>query len=359
MLKKLDWYIIRKFLGTTFFILAVIMALAVIFDISERIDDFVEREAPMSAIITDYYFNFVFYYSNLFSGLIIFFAVIFFTSKLASDTEIVAILTGGISFIRLLYPYFIAATFLTVGSWYMNHYVLPHANKNRLAFEETYIRNKLNHTKMHSHITLNDSVRIYFERYSLANNMGNHFSLEKWDQNTLVYKVNANTFLWDTTKTKWTLRNYQERWFNGLEEKMETGFQKDTTLDIHPSEFKKRNSIVSTMGPTELNEFIESEREAGSNDIILYELEKHQRTSYPFSAYILTLIGVVIGSRKVRGGTGLHLATGVGLCLVYILLIKVMTVMATNAGMNPAFAVWVPNLVFMVLGYYLYTKAQK
>jgi len=359
MLRTLDWYIIKKFLGTTFFILAVIMSLAVVFDISERIDDFVEKQAPIRGIIFDYYLNFIFYYGNLFSGLIIFIAVIFFTSKLASNTEIVAILTGGVSFSRMLVPYFVAATLLTMLSLYMNHFVLPHANKDRLEFEETYIRNKIRYAARNTHLTLNDSSRVYFESFNTTNNMGFKFSLEGWQENTLVYKLNANTFLWDSTKNKWTLRNYQERFIHGIEESLVNGFQKDTSLSFKPDDFKIRNSVVSTMEPNELNVFIAEEREKGSSQVVFYELEKHQRTSYPFSAYILTLIGVVIGSKKTRGGTGIHLATGVGICLVYILMSKVTTVMATNAGLNTALAVWIPNLFFILVGYYLYTKAQK
>ncbi len=335
------------------------MALAVIFDVSERIDDFVSRDAPIYAIIFEYYLNFIFYYSNLFSGLIIFIAVIFFTSKLASDTEIVAILTGGVSFNRLLYPYFIAATLLTAGALYMNHWVIPKANKARLNFEEVYIRNKFHYADRNTHLTLSPTERVYFESFNASTNMGFKFSMEGYDGNQLIYKLNAKTFLWDTTKTKWVLRNYQERFIDGKNERLVGGWQKDTTLAFTPDEFKKRTSIVSTMNYTELSKFIEEEKEKGSDDIIFYELEKHQRTSYPFSTYILTLIGVVIASKKVRGGIGLHLATGIFICLIYIIFIKTTTVMATNAGLDPAIAVWIPNIAFSFIAYLLYTKAQK
>ncbi len=359
MLKKLDWFIIKKYLTTAFFILGVIMALAIIFDVSERIDDFVEKQAPLKEIIFDYYLNFVAVYSNLFSGLIIFLAVIFFTSKMASHSEIIAILTGGVSFFRLLWPYFIAASILFVCSLYMAHYVIPKANKVKIDFENKYLRHKINVTRLHTHIAINDSTRYYFERFSLNSNTGSKFSIEQYHHNLMTYKCNANSFKYDTTNNKWKLINFTERWFDGIHEKIEKGFEKDTTLPLHPSEFRTRNNIVSTMGPKELNTFIEEEREKGSSDVVFYELEKHQRTSSPFTIYILTFIGVVIGSRKVRGGTGLHLAVGLGFCLAYILLIKVTMVMATNAGLSPFFAVWTPNIVFIILSYFIYQRAQK
>ena len=335
------------------------MALAVIFDVSERIDDFVSRQAPIKAILFEYYLNFVFYYSNLFSGLIIFIAVIFFTSKMASNTEIVAILTGGISFGRMLYPYFIAATILTVGSLYMNHWVIPDANKKRLNFEEVYIRNKFYYADRNTHVTISENERVYFESFNASSNMGFKFSMEQYDGNQLIYKLNAKTFLWDTVKTKWVLRNYQERFIEGKNETLKKGWQKDTSLSFTPADFKRRTNIVSAMNYSEITQFIEEEKEKGSDEIVFYELEKHQRTSYPFSTYVLTLIGAVIASKKVRGGIGLHLAMGIFICLIYILFIKTTTVMATNAGLDPAIAVWIPNVFFAFVGYILYRRAQK
>lgn len=359
MLKKLDLYIIRKFLVTTVFIMGVIMSLAVVFDVSERIDDFVSRDAPVGAIITEYYVNFIFFYSNLFSGLIIFIAVIFFTSNMAYNTEIVAILTGSISFLRFLRPYFVAATILVVLSLYMNHWVIPKANADRLAFEEKYIGYHLKNAERNTHVTLSPHSSLYFETFSATNNMGFNFSLEGYQENRLVYKLNATSFVWDTLKQVWTVRNYTERIIKDTTESMRYGFEKDTALGISPVDFTQKVNIVAAMRTDKLSNFIEEERQKGSANVVFYELEKHQRTSYPFSAFVLTFIGAIIASKKVRGGIGFHLATGVAISLLYILCMKTTAVMATNAGMSPLLAVWTPNILFAIFGLYLYQGAQK
>lgn len=359
MLKKLDRYIIQKFLVTTFFILGVIMSLAVVFDVSERVDDFVSKDAPLKAIVLEYYVNFIFFYSNMFSGLIIFIAVIFFTSKMAYDSEIIAILTGSVSFLHFLRPYFIGAAILVALSLYMNHWLIPDANKERLAFEEKYIGYSSKHAERNTHVKLSDSSSMYFENFSANNNMGFRFSLEGYQNDRLVYKLDAASFVWDTLKNQWTLRNYLERWIKDSSEVLHAGFQKDTTLGISPLQFTRKINVVSAMKTPELNAFIQEEKKRGSNNVVFYELEKHQRTSYPFSAFVLTFIGAVIANKKVRGGIGLHLATGVGICLIYILCIKTTTVLSTNAGMSPFWAVWTPNILFGFLGLYLYYRAQK
>ncbi len=359
MFTILDRYIIRKFLTTFFFILAVIMSLAVVFDVSERIDEFVGKSAPLKAIIFEYYLNFIFFYSNLFSGLITFIAVIFFTSKMAYNSEIVAILTGSVSFKRFLVPYFTASTLLIFLALFMNHFIIPKANKERLEFEDKYVRQAFNYSSRNTHIAISNEENLYFESFSTGTNMGFKFSLEKWDGNKMIYKANASSFLWDSTKNKWSLRNYQERFILDSLEILNTGWQKDTTLPISPQDFVKKSNIVASMNTLELNKYIEQEIAKGSDEIAFYELEKHQRTSMPFSAYVLTLIGVVIASKKVRGGIGLHLASGVGMCLIYILFQKTATVLATNAGLNPLIAVWIPNIIFLGFGIYLYVRAQK
>lgn len=339
--------------------MAVIMSLAVVFDVSERIDDFVGRDAPLKAIILEYYVNFIFFYSNLFSGLIIFIGVIFFTAKMAYNSEIVAILTGSVSFVRFLRPYFIGATILVVFSLYMNHWVIPQANADRLAFEEKYVGYHLRNAERNTHVTLSPQSSLYFETFSATNNMGFNLSLEGYKNNKLIYKLNASTFLWDTLKQSWIMRNYTERKIKDTTETLTSGFEKDTVLGISPVDFTQKINIVAAMRTDKLNAFIEEERQKGSANVVFYELEKHQRTSYPFSAYVLTFIGAIIASKKSRGGIGLNLAAGVGICLLYILCIKTTTVMSTNAGMSPFWAVWTPNILFALFGVYLYKGAQK
>lgn len=358
-MNKLDIYIVRKFLTTFIFLVIILMSIAIIFDISERIDDFIKTRPPVTAIIFEYYVNFVIFYGNLFSSLLIFITVIFFTAKMASNTEIVAILSSGVSFNRLLLPYFISAIVLAGLSLYANHWLVPDANKRRLDFENTYIRNPYQNTDRDMHILVGPGEYVYFESYNVKYNKGYRFSLEKWSGTELVSKVMAASCQWDSVKQKWQLEGYHIRTIDGLKEKITEGQKLDTILNLHPKDFEKRLTNTEMMNYSELNIFIDEEIKAGSEYIPYYEVEKHQRSSYPFAAFVLTLIGVSVASRKVRGGIGLHIAIGLLICVSYILAMKVTTVYATNAGLNPIIAVWIPNVLFGLLSVYLYKKAPK
>lgn len=335
------------------------MTIAIIFDISERIDDFLKTDPPLKAIIFEYYVNFVIFYGNLFSSLLIFITVIFFTAKMASNTEIVAILSSGVSFNRMLLPYFLAAILLAGFSLYANHWLVPDANKKRLDFENTYIRNPYQNTERDMHIQTDPGEFIYFESYNVKYNKGYKFSLEKWEGTELKLKIMAASCQWDTVKNTWQLDGYYIRRIEDLKETVKEGLRMDTVLNLSPKDFEKRLTNTEMMNYAELNKFIEDEIKAGSEYIPFYEVEKHQRSSYPFAAFVLTLIGVSVASRKVRGGIGLHIALGLLLCVSYILAMKVATVYATNAGLNPLLAVWIPNALFGILSIYLYKKAPK
>lgn len=335
------------------------MAIAIIFDISERIDDFIEKDAPLRAIIFEYYLNFVLFYSNLFSALLIFISVIFFTAKMAQDTEIVAILSGGVSFKRLLLPYFIASTFLVVCSLGLNHWLIPEANKIRLNFEEVYIRNKFYNSERDIHKEISPGQFVYFEQFRTDWNKGFKFSLEQWDNTKMIDKITAKQIIWDSTRQKWVLSDYVWRKINGTDETIIIGASMDTTLNIHPEDFAERLNFVEAMNTNELDKYIAKEIQEGSIYVPYYEIEKHSRTAYPLATYILTLIGVSISSRKVRGGIGLHIAFGLLICGIYILCMKVTSVFATNAGLDAFIAVWIPNIIFGIIGLYMFYKAPK
>lgn len=335
------------------------MSIAIIFDVSERIDDFIKTDPPVGAIIFEYYVNFIIFYGNLFSSLLIFITVIFFTAKMASNTEIVAILSSGVGFNRLLLPYFLAAILLAGFSLYANHWLVPDANKKRLDFENTYIRNPYQNTERDIHIQTAPGEFIYFESYNVKYNKGYKFSLEKWEGTELKLKIMAASCQWDTTANQWRLDGYFIRQIEGLKETVREGLRLDTALNLSPKNFEKRLTNTEMMNYRELDKFIEDETRSGSEYIPFYEVEKHQRSSYPFAAFVLTLIGVSVASRKVRGGIGLHIAFGLLLCVSYILAMKVTTVYATNAGLNPLAAVWIPNALFGILSVYLYKKAPK
>ena len=336
------------------------MLIAIIFDVSEQIDDFIKREAPFKEIIFDYYLNFILFYGNLFSPLLIFIAVIFFTSKMASNSEIVAILSAGISFKRVLLPYMVGATILAGISLYLNHWVLPHANEARINFEDAYLRYQFkNHSKnIHRQVAPNEFL--YFESFNTDRGIGFKVSFEVWDNGAMVKKLIGNTARWDTSKSLWIINNYQIREFKNGNEFLRKGARIDTSLGITPEEFNVRKNItIQMMDYEKLSEFIEEEKLKGNEDVPLFEIEKHTRSSLPFATYILTIIGVSISSRKVRGGIGVHLALGLLLAVSYILFMKVSSVYATNAGIDPFIATWAPNILFTAIAALLIQRAHK
>lgn len=335
------------------------MVIVIVFDISEKLDDFLKHDVPLKEIIFDYYINFVFFYANLFSPLLIFLSVILFTSTMAFKSEIIAILSSGISFNRLLLPYLIAATFLTLISLYLNHFVVPHASKKRTAFEIAYVgyHEKNPHKNLHKQIK--PGHFIYVESYNVAQNIGYKFTYEVFGHDSLQYKLLADYIQWDTANLQWELRNYYTRYYNGENQKLIGGNTIDTTLPFMPDEFENKNYNISIMNTPELTEFIAEEELRGNELISLYQVEKYQRTALPIATYILVLIGVSFASRKIRGGLGFHLATSVAISFIYIFAMQVTKVYATKAGLNPLIAVWIPNFFFGLLAIYFYYRAPK
>ncbi|MEZ4722293.1 MAG: LptF/LptG family permease [Flavobacteriales bacterium] len=359
MIKKIDLYIIKRFLLTFFFILGLIMSIAIIFDVSEQIDDLIKNDAPVWGTITRYYLNFMLFYGNLFSPLLIFLAVIFFTSQMASRTEIVAILSSGVSFNRLMWPYFVSATILAAGSYYLNNYLVPVANRTRIEFESEYI-----HTfKRSLHQSIHKQVRpgemMYFDKFNRTKNAGYSFTYEVWDGIDLKSKLFANYVSWDSIGLKWHLENYYIREYTEEGEKIASGAAIDTIFPFSPEEFGGRVEDTQMMDVDELDNFIAEQQLKGSSNIPYYLIEKHSRNALPFSTYILTIIGVSMSSRKVRGGLGAHIAAGLTLAVTYILAMKVSTVYATNAGLDPLIAVWIPNVLFGILALVLFMRAPK
>lgn len=358
-LKKLDIYIIKKFLTTFFFILGIMMVIAIVFDVSEKLDDFLEHEVSMKEIVFNYYINFVFFYGNLFSPLLIFLSVIIFTSNMAFKSEIIAILSSGISFNRLLVPYMIAATFLTIISFYFNHFVVPHASKERLEFELAYIGYHAKNPHKNLHKQIKPGNFIYVENYNVDRDIGYKFTYEIMGENGLEYKLLADYIQWDTTSMRWELRNYFIREIIDGEEQLTGGKILDTTFAFQPDEFEHKDYNIAMMDTPDLIDFIEDEKLRGSELIALYEVEKNQRTAMPIATYILVLIGVSFASRKVRGGIGLHLAVSVAISFIYIFAMQITKVYAVKAGLNPLTAVWIPNIFFGILAIYFYYRAPK
>ncbi len=359
MIKKLDIYIIKKFLGTFFFAIVLIISIAVVFDITERIDDFIEKSISFEEIIFDYYFNFIPYFINLFTALFTFIAVIFFTSKMAYDTEIIAILSSGVSFRRMLWPYFVSALLIAVFSFMLNAYIIPPANKGRNDFSEKYLQSPYRNYDRDIHRQVEPGVFVYMERYNVSNQVGYKFSMEKFIDGQLVSKLMADYVKWDEETEKWTAHNYYIRHTDGLNEELLKGKEVDTVLNLTPSNFNFRNQIIESMTSPELNRFIEQERQLGVENVEAYLIEKHRRWSDPFSVFILALIGVSLSSRKVRGGSGLHIGVGLALSFTYILFMRVTSQFAIKGSLDPMLASWIPNMVYAVIGMVLYRMAPK
>jgi lipopolysaccharide export system permease protein len=354
-MKKLDWYIIRKFLGTFFFIMGLIMLLAVVFDISERFEDFAKTKPPVSAIIFDYYQNFVYFYSNVFSSLIIFIAVIFFTSKLAQNSEVIAMLSSGVSFPRFLRPYIISATVLTLLSLYTNHMVLPHANKRMIEFEARYVWNKPSYTRVHRE--MEKGLFAFISSYTEGN--VDNIWIEKWDGkklNSVFYALRARC---DSTNNRWTFYDYFERDIYDNHEVVRKGPKKDSILSFGVKDFGLRTEYAATMNSFDLYRYIQQERQRGNEEIVNYEIELNQRSSFPVATYILTIIAVCVSCRRSRGGLGLNLTIGLMVAVLYIFCMKITSVAATNAGMPPIIAVWIPNIMFALIAIFFYRWARR
>ncbi len=360
MLKKIDTYIIKKFLGTFFFIIGIFILITIVFDVSEKIDDFLGNNAPVEAIIFDYYCTFIPWLYSILSALIIFLAVIFFTSKLASTNEIVAILSSGISYQRFLRPYLIAGGLLFLVSLFTNHFVIPISNKTKLEFENKYYRDDQNiDVGSNIHRILSPGVDMYISNYGKNTNTGYNFSIRKMENGELKSIFSADRIVWDTLKTKWVAKTWRERTLNGVEEKEVRGDSKDTIFPFSPEDFSSKPSSIQTMNYFEISQFIDEEEKKGSNLVKRFRLELHKRTAIPFSILILTLIGACISSRKIKGGLGMHLVYGIGLGLVYVFLSRVGEVFATNSSLSPVVAVWLPNMFFAFIALFIYKNAPK
>jgi lipopolysaccharide export system permease protein len=358
-LQLIDWYIIKKFLGTFVFTMAIFIAIAVVFDFSEKIDDFLKTNAPVDEIILNYYFNFIPYYIGLLSPLLIFIAAIFFTSKMANNTEIVAILSGGVSFRRLLYPYFVTALFLSVLTYFLNSYIIPNANKVRVEFENTYINNKYIYKERNIHIQLDDSSYAYMESYNNQEGIGYRFTLEKFSGKELKYKLIADQIRWDSTQKNWKIQSYSIKRINGLYETVERAGSKDTVLNMSPSDFERKDNSIASLTNTEMKAYLDKERKRGASGLEAYEIEYYKRFAMSFSTFILVLIAVSLCSRKVRGGVGAQLGIGIGSSFAYILLMQFTTTFALKGGLHPAISVWIPNVLFTIYGLYLLKIAPK
>ena len=356
MLTILDRYIIKNFLGTYVFSIILIISIAVVFDFNEQLDKFLKNDAPVKAILFSYYLNFIPYYINLFSALFVFISVIFFTSKLADNSEIIAMLASGTSFRRLMKPYMISAGIIALISFLLTSFIIPPANVVRINFQNKYIKNKAVTYAERIQIQIEPGVIAYFNRYDNNDKMGFYFSLDKFEGQELVSRLTANRIRYDSLYN-WTIYDYAIREFDGMREHIITGTKADTVLTIVPSDFLISSNDFEQMTTPALYKHIQRQKDRGIGNIQSFEIEYHKRFASIASAFILTVIGASLSSRKVKGGMGLNIGIGLLLSVSYILFMTLSSTFAVSGLVSPLIAAWIPNVIFIGIAILLYNRA--
>ena len=359
-MKKIDLYIYKKFIGTFFFAISMLVVIVIIFDLSENIDSFLKNNAPWQRVLVDYYIMSVPYYINLFIHLFAFIAVVFFTSKMASRTEIVAILSSGISFWRFLYPYFLAALTIAVMSLYFGNFLIPKSNEIRRKFKDEYMERLSESAGRNVHVQIGKDEFVYVETYNIFKQYGYKFSWEQYEGSELKFKMVSDVLYHDTlADNSWKIDPYAARTIDADTETLVTGRDYRTLLNLYPKDLYKMKEDFEEMDFFERRDQSQGMREKGSEGVKEYEVEMHRRMAAPAAILILTLIGAALSSRKVRGGIGMHLGIGISIAFSYILFMQISKSYAISGDLSPFMAVWIPNFIFAVLGVYLLAKAPK
>jgi len=357
-IKRIDWFILKKFLGT--YALATVLMLAVIsmFDVTEKLDAFLT--APLKETIFDYFLSFLPYFTLMLSPLFVFISVIFFTTKLAGNSEIIAILSSGISFRRLLRPYMIGAGIIAACTFVLSNYLVPPTNQRRIDYTNKYVKNKSVTTGIDIQLMASPGVVVYIGRFENATKTGYRFSLDKFNGKELVSRMTAQTAVYDTTRMyHWTVKDYMIRDFDGMKEKITTGTMKDTVIPIEPRDFLISANDQETLTTPQLSDYVEKQRMRGVANIKGFEIEKEKRYASTAAAFILTLIGMSLSAKKAKGGMGINIGIGLALSFSYILFSTVTSSFAVNGYTSPFIAMEIPNVVYLIIGIYLYRRASK
>lgn len=354
MLKRLDRYIIKKFLGTYIFAIILILAITIMFDINEKLDSFLT--APLKATIFDYFVNFLPYFANQFSPLFTFIAVIFFTSKLADNSEIIAMLSSGVSFRRLMRPYLISATVIALATYLLSAFIIPPANVERIEYTNTYVKNKRVDYGSNIQMQVAPGEIAYMSRYDNTTKTGYKFSFEKFVDKKLVSRMTAQSIKWDTLY-QWQVRNYVIRDFKDNREDIRRGQKLDTIIPIEPRDFLISKNDHETMTSPELKEYISRQKARGVANIKAFEIEDERRYAMCAAAFILTVIGMSLSSRKVKGGMGVNIGIGLVLSFSYILFMTVTSTFAVSGLTSPFVAMWIPNFIYIIIAIVLYRRA--
>ena len=359
-IKKMDRYIIGKFIGTYIYSIILIISISIVFDVNENLAKFTTNHAPLRAIVFDYYANFVPYFANLFSPLFVFIAVIFFTSKLAGNSEIIAMLACGMSFKRLLRPYMISAALISILNFTLGAYVIPKGTVIRHDFESLYKNNTKKTSASNVQLQVGKGVIAYIQQYDDVSKTGYGFSLDKFENKKLVSHMTANVIKYDTisdNRYQWRAVNYKIRTLKGMREQIKTGAEIDTMIMMEPMDLVFSKGQQETFTSPELLRYISKQKDRGSSNVVQYEVEYHKRIASCFASFILTIIGASLSARKRKGGMGLYLGIGMALSFSYILLQTVSSTFAINADTPPVLAAWIPNLLYFAIAYYCFKKA--
>ena len=359
-LKRLDQYIIVKFIGTYIFSIILIISIAIVFDFNENLAKFSTYNAPWRAIIFDYYANFVPYFACLFSPLFVFIAVIFFTSKLAGNSEVIAMLACGTSFKRLLLPYMLSAALIAAVNYYLAAYIIPHGNIIKQNFETLYKNKKKNTSAQNVQLQVGPGVIAFIQQYDNLTKRGYGLTLDKFAQKKLVSHMTANVVQYDTisdSRYHWKALNYKIRTLRGLREHIKSGTEIDTMIMMEPMDLVFSKGQQETFTSPELKRYISKQQERGSVNVVQYEVEYHKRIATSFASFILTIIGASLSARKRKGGMGLALGIGLALSFTYILLQTVSATFAIQANTPPMLAAWLPNIIYVFIAYFCYRQA--
>ena len=357
-LRKIDWYISKKFITTFFLSLLLIIVIVIIFDLSEKIDYFVKNDAPLKAIIFDYYCNYIPYLVNMFASLFVFITVIFFTSRMAANSEIIAILSCGVSFHRMIVPFLASAALIALLSLGLTFFVIPHANATRVEFEAKYIKRHNTYNLRDLHYQISPGQFVYIESFSRWNNTAYKFTIEDMDGHRLTRKVSAETAVWDSTMAGWHLNKVFIRdYTSGLKDNVSFKEQQDTVIALQIKDLFNNEKTVETLNIRELNDLIATQKMRGDANVMYAAIERQRRVTMPFSVLILTIIGVSLSARKRRGGIGWNIAIGIALAFSYIFFLRMSEMFVYTDTLPPGVAMWLPNLLYAVIAYFLYKQA--
>lgn len=357
-MKKLDWYILKKFLTAFFFIVLMLVAVVCIINLTEQNEKFIENRLSAKEI-AGYYVNYAPYIANMITPITVFIAVVFITSQLATHTEIIAMLSSGISFLRIARPYLIGAIFIAALSFALSGWVIPNSNKERIAFETQYLKKVGTSLRENIHIKVAPESYLYIYNFNNHSKVGYDFTLETIDSNTLKEKLYAKRIEWVDSTEKWQLKDWTLHTFNGMDESFQQGKAMDTTLRIHPKDFETEYMLFESLTMNELAQKIDELELRGADDIIIYQIERYIRFMSPFTVIILTFIGLFISSKKSRGGSGFQIALGFLIAFIFIILYTFARSLAEAGSWNPILAVWMPNLIFAGVGFFLYKNTPK